>query len=98
MLKKQALAMAELRVSAGLHQIEWSGPTVLVVITVVAGRDLPSQSAITCVVVPVWMCLRVEDGLCERQPLPDVVFRRVWEPHLGGRHRTKSPEGLVVVS
>ena len=72
------------------------GDGVLVIVSVVEGEDLPSQTSATSRVVPT-QSLTVEDGLGESEPLR-LVCRRVGELELGGRHGSHTPEGLIIVS
>ena len=71
--------------------------TVLVVITVIRGRNLPSETSIASLVVSVGSCLGVEDSLGEGQPARSVRWR-VGERELGSKHSRHAPETLIVVS
>lgn len=73
-------------------------PTVLVIISVVTRRNLPSQTTITCLIVSVRVGLRVENGLREGQPLTTVILWRIWKSDLCCQKCTQSPKRLVVVS
>lgn len=72
------------------------GDGVLVAVPVVEGVDLPAQAAAAGVGVPAQR-LRVEYGLCEREPVRGAR-RRVWEVLLGRGDHGEAPETLVVVA
>lgn len=69
---------------------------VLVRVTGVEGKDLPSQATAAGSVVPA-AGLQVEDGLGEGEPLR-LVGGRVWKVVFGGRHGGECPKGLVVIA
>ena len=69
---------------------------VLVVVAVVEGENLPSQTSSTSLVVPS-SGLTVEDCLCQGKPAR-LVIRRIGVANFGGCHGCHSPEGLIVVS
>lgn len=71
--------------------------TVLVVITVVRERNLPSQTTVASFVVSIRVGLGVEDSLGQSQPA-GLVGRRIGEVELSGKHGGHAPEALIIVS
>ena len=67
---------------------------ILVIIPRIKAENLPPQSAATSRIPPGF--LRVEDGLCEREPAG--AGSGVFEACFGGCHGGHAPEGLVVVA
>jgi hypothetical protein len=68
---------------------------VLIVVTVVEGKHLPSETTVALVVPAVR--LSIEYRLCHSGPRRSVVAWR-WEVEFCGVHRGKGPEDLIVVS
>lgn len=71
--------------------------TVLIVIALVRGVDLPPQAVVAAAAAAVGGGLLVPDGLGQGDPL-GVVFGGVLELELSGDHGCHAPEGLVVVA
>lgn len=72
------------------------GDGVLVIIAVVEGEDLPSQTSSAGGIVPS-PGLRLKNGLRQTEPLR-LAARGIWEVVLSGRHGSQAPETLVVVA
>lgn len=71
--------------------------TVLVVISIVGEGNLPSKTAVACVVVSSRRSLGVEDSLSQCQPL-GLVRWGIRELELSGQHCRHTPETLIIVS
>lgn len=69
---------------------------ILVSVTIVERKNLPSQTSTTrCIVPASGLC--VKDRLCKRKPL-GLIRRRIRKVNLSSRHRCQPPKSLIVVS
>lgn len=71
--------------------------TVLVAVSGIGWRDLPTDTAAAGAVVAIGTGLGVEDSLGQGQPT-GPISGRVWELFLGRQHGRHAPESLVVVT
>lgn len=73
--------------------------SVLVVVPVVEGEDLPLEATTACTICLLLiktLCLSVPNIHCKVQPLE--VLRRTWQSNFGRGHGRKTPDALILVA